>query len=102
MQAIESDAQLAGIMARHAQWVIPQQIIHDLRSVAEWNRQHPTMPKTLIGRQRDWHFLTSTATPTFHFFRDGKLVATLSGWPGAAQKDALRAELDRVGLSVSK
>jgi hypothetical protein len=57
---------------------------------------------TLIDRQRDWPFLTSTATPTFHFFRDGKLVATLSVWPGPAQKDALRAELDRVGLLVSQ
>ena len=98
-EAIESDAGLAPLMAAHATWVIPQQIVRDVRSVAQWNLAHPAAAMALMFRHSEWPFVRSTATPAFYFFRDGRLVSSFSGWPGADQKIALLAGLEGVGIT---
>lgn len=37
-------------------------------------------------------------TPTFYFFRQGKVVAKVVGWPGRGRKPEVRSALKLVGL----
>ena len=97
---IESDPALKSLLGQHATWLIPQQIVHDVRAVARWNHDHPANAMSLIYRQSEWPFIHTTATPTFYFFRDGTLVSSFSGWPGAAQKKVLSDNLRGIGLSA--
>ncbi len=96
--AIESDPALASLMAKHAVWMIPQQLISDLPSVAAWNRSHPATPMVLMYERDEWAFMKSAATPGFYFFKDGNLVQSFSGWPGSEQKAVLLAALHDVGI----
>ncbi|MDC8012087.1 hypothetical protein [Tahibacter soli] len=96
--AIEDDRELATVMAGHARWLIPQQIVRDVRAVARWNREHPTAAMAMIYRRSEWPYIRSSATPAFYFFRDGQLVSSFSGWAGAEQKAALLAGLRAAGV----
>lgn len=100
--AIEGDPALKSVLGEHASWLIPQQIVHDVRSVARWNREHPASAMSLIYRQGEWPFIHTTATPTFYFFRDGTLVSSFSGWPGAEQKKILSDNLRDIGLAAGR
>jgi hypothetical protein len=96
--AVEHDPQLAGAMEKHAVWVIPQQVVRDLGSVARWNREHPSTPMSMIHRQSEWAFIASTATPAAYFFREGRLISSFSGWPGTTSEASLRAGLSAIGI----
>lgn len=100
-QAIEDDAPLAALMRQYASWMLPQQIVRDMRAIATWNQQHPLARLGLIYRSTEWSFLQSPATPTFYFFRDGKLVESFSGWPGAQQKQRVRSALRAIGIDTA-
>lgn len=96
--AIQSDTQLSAMMATHAVWLMPQQVVRDFSAVARWNREHPQASLSLIYRQSEWPFIHSLATPAFYFFKDGQLVASFNGWTGAEQKKAVLDGLARMGL----
>ena len=96
--AIARDTALASVMAGRTTWVIPQQIVRDVRSVARWNHEHPAAAMAMMYRNDEWPFVRSTATPSFHFFRDGRLVASFSGWAGDAAKESLVDGLRAAGL----
>ena len=98
-EAIEHDTELGPVMTKHAIWLIPQSVIRDFGTISRWNEIHPGARFSLIYRQEEWSFLASSATPTFYFLKDGKLVSTVVGWPGPEQKDALRAALAGVGIA---
>lgn len=98
-EAIESDREFTAAMRKHAIWLIPQQIVRDVRDAARWNREHPASVMAMIYRQSEWPFIRSSATPSFHFFRDGQLVSSFSGWAGDGQKTALLAGLRAAGIA---
>lgn len=100
-QAIEDDAPLAALMQRHAAWMLPQQIVRDVPALAAWNREHPLARLGMIYRQEEWNFLQSPATPYFYFFRDGELIESFSGWPGAQQKQRIVSALRAIGIDTS-
>jgi hypothetical protein len=92
-ESIENDTALGPLMAKQAAWLIPQQVVSDFGSVVQWNRKHPSAAMSLIDRQNEWPFIHTVATPTFYFFKDGKLVSSFSGWTGDEQKVTLRERL---------
>lgn len=95
-EAIERDAELGPLMMNEAAWLIPQQIVRDFSSIAQWNQKHPAAAMSLIDRQSEWPFIRTVATPTFYFFKDGKLVSSFSGWTGDDQKVTLRERLHQL------
>jgi hypothetical protein len=88
-KAIERNARLAQLMARHAIWIVPQHPMPNFGDIAQWNAQHPQLPMRVVHRADEWRDITNWATPVFHFFVDGRLVDTVTGWPGDVQADRL-------------
>lgn len=97
--AIEANPRLRGVFTRHARWVMPQDGNMQPRRVADWNAAHPAARASYIYRQADWQAIDYWGTPTFYFFRNGKRVGKLVGWPPNGEGEAaLRKELEKFGL----
>lgn len=91
-KAIEADAPLRSLFARHSVWLAePSQ---PLEAVAEWNRQFADLPMHVAWRQDEWPMLPSWAMPTYYIFRHGRLVARFGGWQGTSE---LRRALHAAG-----
>jgi hypothetical protein len=95
---IDADPQLSALFRAHAQWVAPAQDIVDLDALTAWNRAHPTQQLAIAHADGELPFVHDLSTPVFYFLRRGEVVATLVGWPGPQQRQALRRQLARLGL----
>lgn len=95
--AIAKDAVLSDLMAHHSTWVIPQSTV-PFADVAKWNQEHSAWPMQLVYSDAEWPSISSWATPCFYFFRDGKIVTSVIGWPGSEQLAALRAGFAKIGI----
>lgn len=98
VDAIYRDPVLGPRFARDAIWVAPPAGRLDLAMIRDWNAAHADAVLSLAVRRADWPMIESWATPTFHFFRDGELVETVTGWPldGRGRRNEVLAAL---GLS---
>lgn len=97
-RAIAADPVLGPVFRDHAQWIAPQESAMALSSLTDWNREHAAMPIAIAYRQSDWPMVSSWATPTFYFFRDGQLVRQVTGWPAEGNREALIGALRENGL----
>lgn len=78
--AIEADPALSARL-RDALWLAPPNGSLDLHDIQAWNRQHPDARLRYAVAMRDWPQFDSWATPVFYFMREGRVVATVTGWP---------------------
>ncbi len=78
--AIEADPVLSARLG-HALWLAPPNGSLDLRDVQAWNRAHPGARLSYAVAMGDWPQFDSWATPVFYFMREGRVVATVTGWP---------------------
>jgi hypothetical protein len=88
-RAIEADALLRPLFARHSIWLAaPSQPIED---VVDWNRSFHDLPMHVAWRQQEWPMLPDWSMPTYYVFRHGRLAKRFSGWLGiGALKQSLR------------
>jgi len=87
---IEADPVLSARL-REALWLAPPNGSLDLRDVQAWNRTHPGARLSYAVAMRDWPQFDNWATPVFYFMREGRVVATVTGWP----KEGRARELHR-------
>lgn len=78
--AIEADPVLSARLG-DALWLAPPNGSLDLRDIQAWNRAHPGARLSYAVAMDDWPQFDSWATPVFHFMREGRVVATVTGWP---------------------
>lgn len=78
--AIEADPVLSARLG-DALWLAPPNGSLDLRDIQEWNRAHPGARLSYAVAMGDWPQFDSWATPVFYFMREGRVVATVTGWP---------------------
>lgn len=91
-RAIEDDAMLRPLFARHSTWLAaPSQRIDE---VVEWNRRFRELPMLVAWRQSEWSMLPDWGMPSYYVFRHGRLASRFSGWLGL---DALRQSLREAG-----
>ena len=95
---IDKDEQLAAMFAGRTLWLMPQDGDLNLDVVAEWNRQFPDYAMRWAYQTSDWPMIKRWATPNFYFYRDGKLVTTVIGWPPEGQRDALISAFKEIGV----
>ncbi len=88
--AIEADPVLSARL-RDALWLAPPNGSLDLSDVQAWNRTHPGAPLRYAVAMRDWPQFDSWATPVFYFMREGRVVATVTGWPQEGRARELHA-----------
>jgi hypothetical protein len=96
--AIAKDVELSALMQRHSTWIMPQQTIPDFAELAKWDRDYPGWPMQVMYDEADWPMIPTPATPVFYFLDHGKVIETVTGWPGDAQKDKLRAAFAKAGM----
>jgi hypothetical protein len=95
--AIESDPVLRRAFGGRTIWLVPQADT-GFSDVAHWNRSYPNEKMVAVLRQREWPMIVSWNTPTFYFLSDGKIVATVAGWPlPSGNEKALIVALRRIG-----
>ena len=96
--AIPSDPTLGPVFARHAVWLIAPDAIADVAALRAWNLRNPDAEIGIAVDATQWPVALDT-TPQFLIFRDGQLVAHVSGWRrDGSDHDALNAALARSGL----
>jgi hypothetical protein len=94
---IESDPVLRRAFGGRTIWLVPQADTGFL-DVAKWNHSYPNEKMVAVLRQREWPMIVSWNTPTFYFLSDGKIVATVAGWPlPSGNEKALIVALRRIG-----
>jgi len=96
---IESDPALGTTFQRHAIWLVPPIGEPSFESVTEWNRVHPRSQMTFAYSLDEWWMLDRWETPTFYFFKDGKLVSEIVGWKGQQSKSKIELALASIGLN---
>lgn len=96
--AIESDPVLHALFKRHSLWIAPQDGHLELQAFRTWNALHPDEAMAIAYRQSDWPSIDGWDTPTFYFFRNGRVAAKVVGWPAEGHRDALLTAARNIGL----
>ncbi|MEG2803136.1 hypothetical protein [Stenotrophomonas sp.] len=65
----------------HLQLVVPIGQAWPGQEMLDWNTAHPALPMQPMVSDPSWQVLDTGQSPVFHLLRDGKVVATVSGWP---------------------
>lgn len=96
VRAVRADPALDALFRDHAIWLAPASEL--LPDVLQWNRQFPDQPMRVAWRNAEWSMLDSWNIPTFHVFRDGKLIDRWQGWAAGTGLATLREHLHRLDL----
>jgi hypothetical protein len=89
--AIEHDDDLKAIMSEHSVWIAPPDRNIDLNAFVSWNAAHPVARISLADSKVSWPEVDLWQTPVFLYFKDGKLVDRVIGWPKEGNAVAVKA-----------
>ena len=67
-------------------WVTPQQLAEDPSVSEAWRKRYPVAPLSEAFRATEWAGIDTWETPTFYFYKNGKLRSKLTGWPNEGRK----------------
>ncbi|QWT21075.1 hypothetical protein KPL74_03450 [Bacillus sp. NP157] len=88
---IANDPELAEAFAKgHAVWVEDTTAPLSAGELAEWNASFPRQPLAIVYDGAAWQGVDFASSPTFHFFKAGKLAARQVGF---SRNEAFRSEL---------
>lgn len=85
LSEIESNPELKEALPSETIFVAPTFGGLRLDSIWRWNSTHPTTPHVLLDSPYSWDVVREWNTPQFLFLVDGKLVASVEGWPDDSQ-----------------
>jgi hypothetical protein len=88
---IGKDPELKRLFESRAQWLAPQDANLDAQAFRNWNEAHPHLSMLIAHDADELPQLTTWATPTFYFLREGRVIAKVEGWPHGGRRDALLA-----------
>ena len=97
LREIHQDKALAGLLARHALWVMPADAAIHSAVLKQLTTDYPEFRFGIAYGKRNWPMVDNWATPVFHVFKDGRLVDQVVGWPEGGRAEALRKALSRAG-----
>jgi hypothetical protein len=98
IRSIESDASLRPVIRHHAIWIVPPDQSTPFATVATWNHAHPHEQMAYAYRREEWPMVERWETPVFYFFKEGRVVSKVRGWPIAGRKAEIRRSLRLAGL----
>lgn len=94
---IAADPELGPRFAHRSLWLLPQTATLDVDQVRDWQRAHAPYRMAYVDLQREWPGMDEWGTPTFYFFKDGRVVHKVVGWPAEGRKADLLEGLARIG-----
>lgn len=98
VRRIMNSAVLAPIFRDFAKWLVPPSRSLSIDAVQKWNKDNLAVQMSLANRREDWPEIDSWETPTFYFFKDGRRVAKVEGWPAEGRVEEISNALRQVGL----
>lgn len=99
LREIHRDKALAGLLGRHALWVMPADSAIHGAVLRQLTTDYPGFRFGIAYGKRNWPMVDNWATPIFHVFKDGRLVDQVVGWPEGGRTEALRKALSRAGAA---
>ena len=94
---IAADPELGPRFAERSLWLLPQTATLDVDQVRTWQSAHAPYRMAYVDLQRNWPGMDEWGTPTFYFFKDGRIVHKVVGWPPEGRKADLLEGLARIG-----
>ncbi len=94
---IAADPELGPRFAVRSLWLLPQTATLDVDQVRAWQAAHQPYRMAYVDLQRNWPGMDEWGTPTFYFFKDGRVVHKVVGWPAQGRKADLLEGLARIG-----
>lgn len=103
MADIADDPELADSLQSNAVWLAETFASLTDGAIVEWNRAHPAQKFRYVASESDWPEINYWGTPSFYFFKNGRLVKKVIGWPNDIdgrneRKAALKAGLAAIGV----
>lgn len=95
---ISQDPVLMKVFREHGKWLVPQMRHSYFHDIQNWNRSFPNFQMTMVYQRQEWKDIDHWGTPTFYFFKDGKLSSKVTGWPKQGNKKELNISLKKIGL----
>jgi hypothetical protein len=99
VKAISKSADLRQLFNEKSTWVAPPGRDVDLKDFVEWNKEHASTPIAIADAKSGWPEVDIWQTPTFLYFKNGKVVARVIGWPKEGNEKALR---DAIAKTASR
>lgn len=97
--AISLNPEIAQALKGRVIWLMPVEGNLDVGAVRQWNAEHPEQSMVYAYKKEGWSMLPDWGTPTFYFFKRGRVVAQQVGWRSDAEGvAALRGNLKKIGL----
>lgn len=95
---ISRDPVLGPIFHRHARWFSLPPGQESIGAVREWNRDYPQARMEMLHDRAEWPMFERWVMPTFHIFKGGRIIESVSGWPPQPTRQHLLDALRRAGL----
>lgn len=96
-RAISQDLELTNLLAGgRVIWLLRESETDPL-AVKEWNEKFPAFRAHIAYDHAGWEGVNFTSTPTFSFFRNGRLITSAVGWGSSGVED-LRGGLKSIAL----
>jgi hypothetical protein len=99
--AIGKDPALSTMFEHHAMLLVPIDRRFGLDDMLAWNTARPAFPMAYAVSRDEWPMFDAWATPTFYFFRDGRLVSKVTGWPKEGHRDEVLRAAHAIGLTTA-
>lgn len=100
MEAISADDQLSTAFRQaNALWLSPASTTIDTLALDQWNASFPATRMHIAFDNAKWQGVDFSRLPSFHFYKDGKLVMRVNGWSDdAAAREQIWAGLASIGI----
>ncbi|MFK3737563.1 hypothetical protein [Massilia sp. TN1-12] len=95
---IERNPALRNALQGHIKWVAVQQREPDMQAFRDWNDGHASIQIGQIYDISAWPIERQWETPVFYFFKDGRIVANIVGWPREGRAKELFAAMALAGF----
>lgn len=86
------------VVSLSSTWLIPQSINLYLDSTLQRNAEFPEITLNYVKRESEWSEVSYWGTPSFYFYLDGKLIASMIGWPEEGRGQELTRHLKAINL----
>ena len=95
---IEQDQTMRALFSKHSTWLSAGSRFIGLSDFRTWNREHPDLRMSIAYAPLQWADVDFWDSPTFLFYKEGRLVQRIVGWPTGGRLGELEAAARKAGL----